>query len=376
MRTQTVGLWTALVLTVVLAGCGGTGAMNQGTDRVTLDTEVPEVTETADGWRFEVVVTSSRSSTDHRWEDVTVSGHDSDGRDVCELEIGAVEAEATRRGTVTCDRAPLFFVTRSARLHGSVSESSKGGFIERIGREDGTDTLLQASGLAVRSVDAAGPNYGTIPELATGRAEIEVSASQYAQCRVLVSGSERRDVFAETAWSSVDLLYPPNETRVVVSNAGETGVRHDGHRLRPDDIRTMNGTEGLVEAIERVRGDGADPGDHFESVNGSRNGTREATYRYTASEGTPTALHAALLGTDERTSLLTVPYRADAETATHSSGISNASVRPRESCADTPWTYRVDGTLGAVYAVTVDGEMWTITVTSEFHRPDTGAGDA
>lgn len=375
MRARTAAVGALFVFLALLAGCQGTG-----TDRVTLETDVRNATPVADGWQFEVVVRSDRSSTGHRWENVTVTGHGIDSARHCKLDVGTVEADSAERGVMTCERLPLVVAVRSDALGGAVSEDYEGVFAERIGRESETDTLLRAEGAALTWFNESGPAYGAVPLLKGGVSEIEVTAYDYARCRVLVSGADESDFRGRTPWLDRDVRsQSPNETRVVV-RAANGSVRRGNETLQPTEFPPGPATAGLRSAIRGVQANGTagDTGS-LEVIGVDRGDATEITFRYTGAKSDLTDLHAALLapGDDESAAvdfLGDVPDRADNGTLPHAAGVEALSVEPFDTCARTPFTFNSEGTAGAVYLLELDGRTWMVEVTSEFRRPAEGGG--
>jgi len=129
------------------------------------------------------MLVSPDSTTDYRWQNVTVTGL-SAGRDViCRAEFGSFRSGANAARSVTCERRPLVFAVRSAVLNTSVTYE-KPTLVERLGRVGETDTLLRAGNLVLVNLTLSGPVYVSSPRLAGGVAEREVGMFEYAKCKL------------------------------------------------------------------------------------------------------------------------------------------------------------------------------------------------
>lgn len=199
---------------------------------------------------------------------------------------------------MTCGRPPLVFAVRSDAVGGTVTENYEGTFAKRIGRESDTDTLLRAKGAALTWFNESGAEYDAIPRLKGGVSEIEVKAYDYARCRVLVSGANRSDFPGRTRWLDRDVSSrASNETRIVVTAANGTQVRHDGRTLRPARLPTGPETAGLRRTIRQAQSNGtaADDVERVEVTGVQRGDATAITYRFTGTVSELTELHAALL---------------------------------------------------------------------------------
>lgn len=358
MRRREIALTAILLAVIALSGC-------QGTDRVTLSTAVDNGTEVDGEWRFNVSVASSLSSTDHVWDGVAVTGYDLTNDAVCRLDIGTVEPGSEATGTMTCDELPVLFAVGSERLDSGAGSDWKGGAAERIGRSDGTDTLLRAEGLAIESIGDSGPEYGEMPRLAGGVSDREVFAQDYARCQLLTGDGGQRDE-AALFDSGVDRTQLPSETRIAVSRGQP---QRDGETLQSAPLPEANATDRLRTAIRRTGTNGGNatlPG-RFESVSVQRDGNTTFEYRYTGSETNRTALHRALLsaGSDDVPGgSLSAWETADAARFGHAAGVVNRTDESLD-CSDVAG-FDAEATAGAVYAVEIDGTTWTVEVTTVY----------